>query len=62
MIYGERGAARLLGMNPEKLRYRMQQYGLRRPKKSRQLTRKVVENRRTINSIMVLMEVMSCCY
>ena len=34
MIYGERGAARLLGMNPEKLRYRMQQYGLRRPKKS----------------------------
>ena len=34
MIYGERGAARLLGMNPEKLRYRMQKYGLRRPKKS----------------------------
>ena len=33
MIYGERGAARLLGMNPEKLRYRMQKYGLRRPKK-----------------------------
>ena len=49
-------------MNPEKLRYQMQKYGLRRPKKSRQLTRKVVENRRTINSIMVLMEVMSCCY
>ena len=34
MIYGERGAAHLLGMNPEKLRYRMQKYGLRRPKKS----------------------------
>ena len=34
MIYGERGAARLLGMNPEKLRYRMQKYGLRRPKTS----------------------------
>ena len=34
MIYGERGAANLLGMNPEKLRYRMQKYGLRRPKKS----------------------------
>ena len=34
MIYGERGAARLLGMNPEKLRYRMRKYGLRRPKKS----------------------------
>ena len=33
MIYGERGAAHLLGMNPEKLRYRMQKYGLRRPKK-----------------------------
>ena len=33
MIYGERGAARLLSMNPEKLRYRMQKYGLRRPKK-----------------------------
>ena len=32
MIYGERGAARLLGMNPEKLRYRMRKYGLRRPK------------------------------
>ena len=31
MIYGERGAARLLGMNPEKLRYRMRKYGLRRP-------------------------------
>ena len=34
MIYGERGAAHLLGMNPERLRYRMQKYGLRRPKKS----------------------------
>ena len=34
MIYGERGAARLLGMGPEKLRYRMRKYGLRRPKKS----------------------------
>ena len=34
MIYGARRAARLLGMNPEKLRYRMQKYGLRRPKKS----------------------------
>ena len=33
MIYGERGAARLLGMHPEKLRYRMRKYGLRRPKK-----------------------------
>ena len=33
MIYGERGAARLLDMNPEKLRYRMRKYGLRRPKK-----------------------------
>ncbi|MCY3664780.1 MAG: sigma 54-interacting transcriptional regulator [Gemmatimonadetes bacterium] len=33
MIYGERGAARLLGMNPEKLRYRMRKYGLSRPKK-----------------------------
>ena len=33
MIYGERGAARLLGMNPEKLRYRMRKYGLHRPKK-----------------------------
>ena len=34
MIYGERGAARLLGMGPEKLRYRMKKYGLRRPKTS----------------------------
>ena len=33
MIYGERGAARLLGMNPEKLRSRMRYYKLQRPKK-----------------------------
>ena len=33
MIYGERGAASLLGMNPERLRSRMRYYGLRRPKK-----------------------------
>jgi len=33
MIYGERGAARLLDMNPERLRSRMRYYGLRRPKK-----------------------------
>ncbi|MCY3791318.1 MAG: sigma 54-interacting transcriptional regulator, partial [Gemmatimonadetes bacterium] len=33
IIYGERGAARLLGMNPERLRSRMRYYGLRRPKK-----------------------------
>ena len=32
IIYGERGAARLLGMNPERLRSRMRHYGLRRPK------------------------------
>ena len=31
-IYGPRGAARLLGMGPEKLRYRMRKYGLQRPK------------------------------
>ena len=31
-IYGVHGAAALLGMHPEKLRYRMQKYGLRRPK------------------------------
>ena len=30
-IYGVHGAAALLGMHPEKLRYRMQKYGLRRP-------------------------------
>ena len=34
MIYGERGAARLLGMSPEKLRYRMRKHGVRRPKTS----------------------------
>ena len=33
MIYGERGAAHLLGINPERLRSRMRYYGLRRPKK-----------------------------
>ena len=32
-IYGVHGAAALLGMHPEKLRYRMQKYGLQRPKK-----------------------------
>ena len=32
-IYGIHGAAALLGMHPEKLRYRMQKYGLQRPKK-----------------------------
>ena len=32
IVYGDRGAARLLGMHPEKLRYRMSKYGLRRPK------------------------------
>ena len=31
-IYGPRGAARLLGIGPEKLRYRMRKYGLKRPK------------------------------
>ena len=31
-IYGVHGAAALLDMHPEKLRYRMQKYGLRRPK------------------------------
>ena len=33
IIYGERGAARLLDMNPERLRSRMRYYGLRRPEK-----------------------------
>ncbi len=33
IIYGERGAAKLLGIHPEKLRSRMRKYGLRRPKK-----------------------------
>ena len=31
VIYGEHGAAHLLGMHPEKLRYRMRKHGLRRP-------------------------------
>lgn len=31
-IYGPRGAAQLLGISPEKLRYRMRKYGLKRPK------------------------------
>ncbi len=33
-IYGEHGAAQLLGMGPEKLRYYMRKYGVQRPKKS----------------------------
>ena len=33
-IYGERGAARILGMNPERLRSRMRVHGLQPPKKS----------------------------
>ena len=33
-IYGEHGAAQLLGMGPEKLRYYMRKYGVERPKKS----------------------------
>ena len=32
-VSGVHGAAALLGMHPEKLRYRIQKYGLRRPKK-----------------------------
>ncbi len=31
-VYGDRGAAALLDMNPERLRSRMRHYGLRRPK------------------------------
>ncbi|MCY3735986.1 MAG: sigma 54-interacting transcriptional regulator [Gemmatimonadaceae bacterium] len=34
-IYGEQGAARLLGMNPERLRSRMRSHGLQRPKSSK---------------------------
>ncbi len=34
IVYGDRGAARLLGMHPEKLRYRMSKHGLRRPRPS----------------------------
>ena len=33
-IYGEHGAAQLLGMGPEKLRYYMRKYEVERPKKS----------------------------
>ena len=33
-IYGAHGAAQLLGMGPEKLRYYMRKYGVQRPKKS----------------------------
>ena len=33
MVYGERGAAKVLDMHPEKLRYRIKKYGLRRPSK-----------------------------
>ena len=33
-IYGARGAARLLGMHPERLRSRMRVHGLQRPKKA----------------------------
>ncbi len=33
MVYGERGAAKVLNMNPERLRSRMRHYGLSRPKK-----------------------------
>ncbi len=35
-IYGPRGAARLLGIGPEKLRYRMRKHGLQRPEKPSQ--------------------------
>ena len=35
-IYGPRGAARLLGIGPEKLRYRMHKHGLQRPEKPSQ--------------------------
>ena len=35
-IYGPRGAARLLSMGPEKLRYRMRKHGLQRPEKPSQ--------------------------
>ena len=34
MVYGERGAAHLLGMKPERLRSRMRVYGLKKPEKS----------------------------
>jgi transcriptional regulator with GAF, ATPase, and Fis domain len=35
MVYGERGAAKLLGIHPEKLRSRMRKYDLKRPEKKR---------------------------
>ncbi|MDE2808088.1 MAG: sigma 54-interacting transcriptional regulator [Gemmatimonadota bacterium] len=34
MVSGDRGAARLLGMSVQTLRYRMRKYGIKRPKKS----------------------------
>ena len=34
MVSGDRGAARLLGMSHQTLRYRMRKYGIKRPKKS----------------------------
>ena len=34
MVSGDRGAARLLGMSAQTLRYRMRKYGIQRPKKS----------------------------
>ena len=34
MVSGDRGAARLLGMSAQTLRYRMRKYGIKRPKKS----------------------------
>ena len=34
MVSGDRGAARLLGMSVQTLRYRMRKYGIQRPKKS----------------------------
>ena len=35
VVSGERGAARLLGMNHQQLVYRMEKYGIQRPKKGR---------------------------
>ena len=34
VVSGDRGAARLLGMSAQMLRYRMRKYGIQRPKKS----------------------------
>ena len=34
MVSGNRGAARLLGMSHQTLRYRMRKHGIQRPKKS----------------------------